>query len=301
MSSGQELHEYIGFAGRQRRDTALHVLEGFLEGIELDRIIDIKEHRELRDWICGHERLAIRDLAFRELLASLKTAIADGRLEPEEIADLRSLCQRARTDSPYYDAVTHAIQELHGILHGVIANLVVTEEELRGLQDWIEMNSHLRSIWPVTEIESVLVKVLSDQRIDETEHRLMLNYFSQFADLSVNSTIRREMPGLQPTDLTIAGICAVDPEITFAARTFCFTGISSRGPRALFAEAVEKRGGVFIDSVTNELDYLVIGDEGNPCWAFTCYGRKVERVVQMRQKGLLALLVHERDFWDAVI
>ncbi len=300
MSSSQELNEYIGFAGRQRRDTALHVLNGFLAGIELDHLINVKEHRELRDWIADHERLAARDLAFSELLKALRAAIADGKLEPDEIADLRTLCQRARTDSPYYDAITHAIQELHGILHGVIADLSINKEELSGLQDWIETNSHLRGVWPVTEIESVVVKVLSDQRIDEAEHRLMLNYFSQFTNLSVNSTLKGEMPALLPTDLTISGICAVDPEIAFTGKLFCFTGVSSRGPRQFFAETVTRAGGGFVDRITNELDYLIIGDEGNPCWAFTCYGRKVEHAVQMRLKGHRILLVHEQDFWDAL-
>jgi len=277
------------------------VLNGFLEGIELDNLINVREHRELRDWIADQERLAARDLAFRELLKTLRAAIADGKLEPDEIADLRTLCQRARTDSPYYDAITHAIEELHGIRHGVIADLSINKEELSGLQDWIETNSHLRGVWPVTEIESIVVKVLSDQRIDEAEHRLMLNYFSHFTNLSVNSTLKGEMPALLPTDLTISGIYAVDPEITFAGKLFCFTGVSARGPRRLFAEIVVQAGGRFVDRISNELDYLVIGDEGNPCWAFTCYGRKVEQAVRMRQQGHRVMLVHERDFWDTLV
>lgn len=300
MSSSQELDEYIGFAGRQRRDTALKVLDGFLEGVELDHVINIKEHREIRDWITDHERLAARDLAFSELLRSLKLAISDGKLEPDEVADLRALCQRARSDSPFYDAVTRAIQELHGMLHGIIADLTINREELDGLQDWIEANRPLRSVWPVTEIETVVVKVLSDHRIDEAEHRLMLHYFSQFTNLSINSTLKREMPPLLATELTIGGVCAVDPEITFTNKRFCFTGISSRGPRKFFAESVVRAGGAFVDSVTADLDYLVIGDEGNPCWAFTCYGRKVERAVQLRQQGHHVLLIHEQDFWDSL-
>ncbi len=77
-----------------------------------------------------------------------------------------------------------------------------------------------------------------------------------------------------------------------------FTG--SRGPRRLFAETISTRGGTFIDRIRDELNYLVIGAEGNPCWAFACYGRKVERVVEMRRAGHRVLLIHEHDFWDAV-
>ncbi len=297
MSGGQELPEYFGLTGRQRRDTALHVLEGFLHGIEMDHVINLQEHRELRDWLDAHERLGDSDYVFRELLATLRAAIADGRLDGDEIADLRALCQRAKSTSVYYDGVTHAIQELHGILHGIVADLHVNEAELRGLQVWLTNYRDLRSVWPVTEIEAVVTQVMADGRVDEGEQRMLLHYFSEFAQ---NPLLHRSLPPLLPTDLTIKGVCAVAPEIQILAKVFCFTGISSRGPRRLFAEAVTGRHGIFIDSIRENLDYLIIGDEGNPCWAFSCYGRKVERVVEMRRKGHHVLLVHEDDFWRAV-
>jgi len=297
MSSEEELHQYVGFTGKQRRDTALHVLEGFLEGVGMDHVINPREHGELRDWIYSHERLAEKDLVFRELLKTLQIAIEDGKFEPEEIHDLRALCQRAKLGGGYYDWTTHAIQELHGILHGLVSDLTINEVELHGLQDWLGNYEGLRGVWPVTEIESVVVKVLADQRIDEAEHRMMLHFFSEFAE---NPKIKSALPALLPSELMIAGVCAVDPDIQISGRVFCFTGVSSKGPRRLFAETVTQRGGGFIDTIRENLDYLIIGDEGNPCWAFTCYGRKVERAVQMRQRGHRLLLVHERDFWDAL-
>lgn len=300
MSIFREPHEYVGFAGRQRRDTALHVLEGFLHGIHLDHVINPKEHRELRDWITSHERLGAKDIAFRELLNTLQVAIADGRLEPHEVEDLRELCARAKSSSPYYEPVTHVIQELHGLLHGVVADLELNREELSGLQDWIDTNTHFRNVWPIGDVESVIVHVLRDGKIDEAEHRTMLHFFAEFANLSVNTTIRGGLPALLPTDLKISAVCAVDPSLEFGERVFCVTGASSKGPRTVFADPVTSRGGVFIDTIRNDLDYLIIGDEGNPCWAFACYGRKVEKAVKMRREGHRLQLIHERDFWDAL-
>jgi len=193
--------------------------------------------------------------------------------------------------------VTHAVQELHGILHGAIADIEINEAEIRGIQDWLERNAGLRGIWPVTEIESVIVKVMSDGRIDHTEHQMMLHYFSEFVS---NAELSRKLPPLLASEFTVKGVCAADPEISFPGKSFCFTGVSSRGPRKLFADKVAARGGRFTDNIRDELDYLVIGDEGNPCWAFSCYGRKVERAVAMRREGHRLLLIHERDFWDAL-
>ena len=36
------------------------------------------------------------------------------------------------------------------------------------------------------------------------------------------------------------------------------------------------------------------------CWAFSCFGRKVEKAVDIRKSGGTILIVHESDFWDTV-
>ena len=59
-------------------------------------------------------------------------------------------------------------------------------------------------------------------------------------------------------------------------------------------------GAVFSPNVTSQTHYLVVGAGGNPCWAFSCYGRKVEKAVDARKSGNPILIVHESDFWDAV-
>lgn len=48
------------------------------------------------------------------------------------------------------------------------------------------------------------------------------------------------------------------------------------------------------------VNYLIVGAEGNPCWKFSCYGRKVEKAVELRKEGSRLLIIHELDFHDAV-
>jgi len=52
--------------------------------------------------------------------------------------------------------------------------------------------------------------------------------------------------------------------------------------------------------VTRRVNYLVVGADGNPCWAYACYGRKVEKTVALRKKGSAILIVHENDVHDAI-
>ena len=58
--------------------------------------------------------------------------------------------------------------------------------------------------------------------------------------------------------------------------------------------------GLVEKNVTDRSDYLVIGSGGNPCWAYSCHGRKVEKAVKMRKQGHPIIIVHESDFWDAI-
>ena len=55
-----------------------------------------------------------------------------------------------------------------------------------------------------------------------------------------------------------------------------------------------------MNSVSKKTNYLIVGDDGNPCWAYACYGRKVEKAINLRKEGAQIIIVHENDFWDEV-
>lgn len=65
-------------------------------------------------------------------------------------------------------------------------------------------------------------------------------------------------------------------------------------------EIIEDLGGMFSSSVVKDLHYLVVGNSGNPAWAYSCYGRKIERALKYQQDGCDLLIVHEHDFWARV-
>jgi NAD-dependent DNA ligase len=138
---------------------------------------------------------------------------------------------------------------------------------------------------------------MGDQRIDEREQRTLQLLFSEFVQIEDDKTITSP-PILEGQK--ISGLCAASPKIKFEDSVFCFTGASSRFKRSDLKEIVTKFGGKYTDNITKSLDYLVIGAEGNPCWAYACYGRKVEAAVKLRKEGHRLLLVHENDFHDAV-
>ena len=90
------------------------------------------------------------------------------------------------------------------------------------------------------------------------------------------------------------------PQLIIPDNLFCFTGVSYKAKRSEIKEIVESKGGKFKNTVVKETNYLIVGNGGNPCWAFSCYGRKVEQAVNLRKAGHGILIVHENDFWDEI-
>lgn len=291
---------YIGFTKRQRVDKAVHTLEGILKGIAIDGQLLPAECRELTQW-CDDQRELLMHHPFTELVPKVQAALADGAISSEEQADILWLCRNLSSGSIYYDEITTDIQVLHGILHGILADGVITDEEAKGLSEWTEANSHLRGTYPFDELDSLLTTVLRDGKVDVQEQSLLQDFFQDFISYSLSKRIEQARRGANvKKQMRLPGICAVCPVIEFPDRVFCFTGASTRAVRPDIADHVVRRRGVFKDTVSLDLHYLVVGAAGNPCWAFSCYGRKVEQAVALRREGHRLIIVHEHDFWDAI-
>lgn len=287
--------EYFKFTGRSRLDKSINSLVGLVEGIAIDGSINAEEIGFLRLWLRENVDLRNRH-PLNELMPVVEEAIADGILTDDERKDILWLCEKLRS-TEYFDATTADIQRLHALMAGITADGVITEAELRGLSDWLAEHDHLRTCWPYDEVDSLVTTILSDGRIDASEHKLLQNFFSEFIAVTDNRTI--VSPKIEER-ASLTGLCAVCPEVSFEGTKFCFTGASSKYTRADFSALVKRLGGDVVGSVSASLNYLVIGADGNPCWAYACYGRKVEKAVELRKQGARILLVHEHDFHDAV-
>lgn len=293
-----DLRTYFRFTGRGRLEKSINTLLGLLEGIAIDGQVTPGEVAMLRMWLADHQDVEKRH-PFSELIPALANAVADGVLDREEREDLTWLCQRLKSTA-FCDMVTADLQRLHALVGGIAADGSITAEEMRGLSDWLSEHEHLRTCWPYDEIETLTTKVLADGHIDEVEHRMLLDFFTEFLAVLDERTIVRPAV-FDGAEQTIGALCSVAPQVTFPKRTFCFTGASTKYRRAEFEQLVQRLGGEPLPGVSAKLHYLVIGAEGNPCWAFACYGRKVEKAVALRRKGVLVVILHENDFHDAVL
>jgi len=291
----QDHQPYIQYTSKARMDKSINTLIGVVEGISIDAKINDSEIEFLRQWVEEHQDIKNQH-PFNELLPVVAEALTDGKITEDERDDILYLCEKL-TSKEYYDRITTDLQKLHAIMGGIVGDGVVTEEELKGLSAWINQHEHLKKCYPYDEACTIISSVMADNKIDPDEQKQLRQLFSEFIQVCDDKIIK-SLPVYEES--SIKGLCAMCPEIVIKNSLFCFTGASNKYSRKGFADLITRLGGKFSNSVTLDLDYLVIGAEGNPCWAYSCYGRKVETAVKLRKQGMKLLIVHEYDFHDAI-
>lgn len=295
----KEANEYRQFTARQEVDKAINTLRGIIQGIASDGEVRPQEIKELDLWCDKHKKLLPFN-PFSDFVKTIKAAIADDDLTSEEIDDIEWLLQKYEhdNDSEFYDAVTAQLQELQGICHGILADGHINDTEVHVLKKWVDNNQHLSTFYPYDELYSLLSNVLEDGKVDERERTILKAHFNEFVSLNDKQLVGRVTHETQ--NVPIKGICAIDPEIDFDGKQFCFTGVSHNATRREIAQTIDDLGGKFINTISGKTDYLIVGGEGSDAWTFACYGRKVEKAIKLRKQGGNVVIVHEFDFWDAV-
>ncbi len=287
---------YRRFTGKAELEKIFNTLIGLIEGIVIDAKINDVELGFLQSWLDAQRARAQRH-PFNEIVPLLDQAIADGVLSSGGKEDILWLCRRL-TANTYLSMADADMQRLQSLVAAISSDGQVSVDELCGLADWLLENEHLKTCWPYDEIESLVSGVLEDGKIDPAEHAMLMAYFGEFL-AAVDSKVEARRDAREGA--TVVGLCAVDPAIRFPGSVFCMTGSSGRYSRQEFAVTIAGRGGKAVNAVSKSVHYLVIGAGGNPCWAYACYGRKVERAVELRKEGHPIVIVHETDFHEAVL
>lgn len=282
---------------KSQADKAINSLKGILLGINLDNIVNKDEIKELKNWVKKHHDLVLRN-PFREFMLIIDSIVEEDLGLSETVEDLYWLCQKYESDNYYYNAVTTDLQTLQGLCHGILADGEITDKEIFDLDRWLDDNEHLNTYYPYDEIRSLVLSIISDGKITEDERLVLKAYFSQFVNLA-NTDIQQKIKE-DTKDVNISGLCTSEPVVDFDGKTFCITGVLKNETKESLKQKIINLGGIITDSVTKKTDYLIVADNGNPAWAFSCYGRKVEKAVNMRKDGHVITLIHEFDLYDAI-
>lgn len=295
----KEITDYRTFTKPAELHKAINTLRGIVAGINSDKTVGSAEMTELTHWCELQANLRDRH-PFSELMPVIESACADGVVTEDEAKDILFLCNNFVDNSSYYNVVTSSIQFLSGLVHGLMADGDLSDAEIKTLKSWVDANDFLTGTYPFDEINSLISEILADKKITQDEREQLMAFFSNIIDFSSSYNLAAPDFAKLREKYSISGICASCPEITFQDKLFCFTGESYRSKRADIGVVIARLGGALRSSVTKKTNYLIVGNAGNPCWAYACYGRKIEEAVALRKEGARVTIVNETDFWDAV-
>jgi NAD-dependent DNA ligase len=181
---------------------------------------------------------------------------------------------------------------LIGLVTGLVADAVLTDDEIRFLQEWIEVHDEVKYGWPGDIIHRRLHAVLEDGLISEAEREHLL------------TTLRELIGGNQETLAAATHVTglAFDPvdEVVFQGCVFCLTGNFVYAPREICESEVVKRGGIVKSSVSKRINYVIVGSLGSQEWKHGSYGTKIEKAIQLRRDGAPLKVVRE-DVWTAAL
>ncbi len=279
-------------------EKSIHTLEGMLNGISIDDELSETEIENINAWLNENRKLSNRH-PFNELIPKLESSIYGKNLSEEEKEDIIWVCKNLTGKNKFYNLVVSDIQRLHGILSGILLDDKITHQELDGLIEWLEQNKHLASTYPYDEIYAIVSGVIKDRKVTRQEENFLKLYFAQFSEIIPTVTADPQELDELKQQIKKVGICAIEPQIKFRGKMFCFTGESIIAYRDEMERQVTRLGGICKNFISKEIDYLVVGNEGNPCWAFSCYGRKIEKAMELRKKGTKIRIINENDFWKA--
>lgn len=190
--------------------------------------------------------------------------------------------------------VDRQIDELIGLIKGVMADGMVHQGEVEFLLNWMNTNREARDKWPAKVIYPRLVSAMADGVIDQDEEREIMDVL--LATIGGNTA---PMNG-ESSDSTTLPYTKPFPSVEFQDKVFCFTGKFACGSRQWCEDAIQKKGGSAISKITKKLDYLVIGEIGSRDWIHSTHGRKIEKAIEYIENGEDINIISEQYWYETI-
>ena len=191
------------------------------------------------------------------------------------------------------DRTVREVDELIGLCKGIVADGVINSEEALFLQDWLEHNRESRGAWPTSVLYPRIQSMLADGTLQNEEERELLGLLVQVSGGNPKFLDAHSLTSTLPLNSPI-------PSIVIPGNSFCFTGKLLYGSRNHCEEAISSRGGKILGGVSQDLNFLVIGLIGSRDWVHSTFGRKIEKAVNYRSKGMSLSIVAEEHFVNAL-
>ena len=192
------------------------------------------------------------------------------------------------TGSYNSDALKQSLGELLGLARGLLADQVLTDDEIMFLHKWLEDRYSMTSSFPGNVIYNRIKEVLADGVITEEER----DHLVETLNMLVEGKLEELSGQVDLTELWFDEVGLID----FHNTRFCLTGNFVFGPKDICKTAIEERGGIVSQTVDNEPEFLVVGGMGVDAWRTGGLGAEIEEALRLKSRGV-ALKIIPEDTW----
>lgn len=186
------------------------------------------------------------------------------------------------------------VDELIGLVKGVLADGVIYQPEIEFLLNWMQANQSVCNSWPANALYPRIAAALADGHVDEEEE-------AEIMSLLLATAGGAELPNSGDTSHS-SSLPLSDPlpSIEVPGKVFCFTGKFNSGTRDWCQDQVRAKGGLSASTITKKLNYLVIGEIGSRDWLHSTFGTKIQKAVEYRDAGVPLHIIGEQYWYERI-
>lgn len=186
------------------------------------------------------------------------------------------------------------IDELIGLVKGVLADGAICQGEVEFLYGWMTENKGAANAWPANALYPRISAALADGHMDAAEEKEIMELL--LATVGGNTA---PLYGQHSNSSTLP-LCKPAPIVDFPGKVFCFTGKFNSGTRNWCQAQIIHRNGACASNITRKLDYLVIGEIGSRDWLHSTHGLKIKKAMDYRDSGVPLRIISEQHWFTQI-
>ena len=215
------------------------------------------------------------------------------------------------------------ISNIISVLDLILADNVVTIEELEKLQEFIlsyldDVSTHPTTL--ATQIlDGILRGITIDEQISESECKNLRKWLYDNIHLSDNFPFNKTMEMLdkvledsiitQEESVYIQGVInellnpveALREQInTIEGKHVCLSGNFEYGQKSEVEKVINEKGGIIDSNVKKTTDILIVGNYECQAYSNGTYGTKVKRAIEYNEKGCKIKIIKESDLFSII-
>lgn len=268
----KEAKEFNAYITDNSLKNIINEFYGMIEGFVFDKKIKQEEIEYVKQWSINNSHLRTKK-ELENIFFTIDKILKDGIITLDEMSELKSVIRK------YYETIsgaliTKSLQELIGILKGIIIDNEVVTIEGRELLNWMHKNIYLVNHYPYNEILPIFEQCLKDNIITKEESENIIKIINKV--LQPIKTLQNQL-------------------LSFKNKHICLTGNFSFGQKSDVEKIILEKGGYIDKIVKKTTDILIVGNYESQSYALGSYGKKIKTAMEYIKKGNSIIIVKEKD------